>query len=249
MHILLLEITDGEQDRILCLTLIISNADVTICINHLDSFRGRRKAGISSTPEHTLALLPPAPAWALGRLEVHLPRTDHTGAQLTGICGNCYAFNRGNAKLCFYLKPPAGVWPWVSHCSNKEPVFLFVCVRLSFGSLRGCGVIKRVDIQSHHVIVAIQHLPVVVAEGIFSSYSYAQKWNIQSALKASPFPYAQPWICLKDCNIVRSAELWGNHPPVPPNADECWIAGKHNSKPVHKSCMYHRGKEGGGGRE
>lgn len=35
--------------------------------------------------------------------------------------------------------------------------------------------IKRVDIQSHHVIVAIQHLPVVVAEGIFSSYSYAQK--------------------------------------------------------------------------
>lgn len=35
--------------------------------------------------------------------------------------------------------------------------------------------IKHVDIQSHHVIVAIHRLPVVVAEGIFSNYSYPQK--------------------------------------------------------------------------
>lgn len=48
--------------------------------------------------------------------------------------------------------------------------------------------IKRVNIQSHHVIAAIQPLPVVVAEGIFSNYTYPQKQNTQSTLKASPFP-------------------------------------------------------------
>lgn len=35
--------------------------------------------------------------------------------------------------------------------------------------------IKHVDIQSQHVIAAIPHLLVVVAEGIFSHYGYAQK--------------------------------------------------------------------------
>lgn len=48
--------------------------------------------------------------------------------------------------------------------------------------------IKHVDIQSHHVIVAIPRVPVVMAEGIFSSYSYPQNHNTQSTQKASPFP-------------------------------------------------------------
>lgn len=91
---------------ILCVTLIISNADVTIYVNHLDSFKVRGKA----QDFHSCSAPTCAP--------MHLPQpglshtagnTDHTGAQLTGTEGNADVSNRGNAKLHFDLRSLAGV--------------------------------------------------------------------------------------------------------------------------------------------
>lgn len=77
LHILLLEITDGEQDRILRSTLIISSADVTICVNHLDPFRGRRKAWDFQHPwirAHSTPTCPSLGTWQAGSVpSVHRP--------------------------------------------------------------------------------------------------------------------------------------------------------------------------------
>lgn len=94
----------------------------------------------------------------------------------------------------------------VTHCPNRELVLPLCLQQAPFGSLRGCSMIKHVDIQSHHIIVAIQPLTVVVVERIFST-TVTLTNETHNHLPQSPLLCAQPCICLKDCNILQSAVL------------------------------------------
>lgn len=120
---------------------------------------------------------------------------------------------RGNASRGFQLEPAAGAWPQVTHCPHRELV-LSVCTALPFG----CAMIKHVDTHSHHIIVAIQPLPAVVIERIFSTTATLRS-EIHNQLPQSPLSVHNPAFA---CNILPSAVLWSNHPLPTHNADERW---------------------------